>query len=195
MISIADLANGRIATHRNPTDFAGRQFQQTDSAVTRYQLGASTGSATHLRSLARPQFDTVNHRARGYLFDGQGVAHHDVGIGTGYNCLAHFQSHRGQDVALLAIDIVQQGNVRRAVGIVLDSRHFRRHADLVPLEIDHPVSLLVAAAPKPDGDPALVVASARFLQAYRQAFLRRFLGNLFPLEDGHRPPCRGCGPE
>src|SRR5579871_1345702 len=58
---VADLADGRHALHLHPSHFAGRQFQQRDSAFARNQLGLRAGRARHLRSLSGPQLDVVNH--------------------------------------------------------------------------------------------------------------------------------------
>ena len=72
-----------------------------------------------------------------------------------------FKPVRGQDVPLLAVDVVQQRNAGRAVRIVLDRIDLGRHAVLVAAEVDQPVLPLVAAAAMPRRDLALVVAAAR----------------------------------
>ena len=61
-------------------------------------------------------------------------------------CVARLQAVRGQDVALLAVDVVQQGDAGRAVRIVLDRIDLGRNAVLVAAEVDQPVRPLVAAA-------------------------------------------------
>src|SRR4029453_17239547 len=52
---------------------------------------------------------------------------------------------RGDDVALLAVEVVQQRDARVAVGVVLDRRDLGRHAVLVATEVDQAVLLLVTA--------------------------------------------------
>jgi hypothetical protein len=52
------------------------------------------------------------------------------------------QALRGDDVATLAIDVAQQGDVGGAVRIVFDAFHARRNAFLVALEVDDAVVLL-----------------------------------------------------
>ena len=44
-----------------------------------------------------------------------------------------------EHVALLAVAVVEQADARRAVGVVLDRREARGHAELVALEVDAPV--------------------------------------------------------
>src|SRR4051812_22424612 len=67
---------------------------------------------------------------------------------------------RGDDVSLLAVNIVQQCDAGRAIGIVLDRINLRGNAILVAAEIDQPITTLVAAAAMPRSDLPLVVAAA-----------------------------------
>jgi hypothetical protein len=82
-----------------------------------------------------------------------------IGAGTGLHRIAGGQALRRDDVATLAVGEQHQGNVRRAVGIVLDTLNAGRNAILVALEIDQPVMLLVPAANVTRGDTAVVVAT------------------------------------
>ena len=77
---------------------------------------------------------------------------------------------RRDDVALLAVGVVQQRDPGGAVGVVLDVRDLGRDAVLVvATEVDDAVGALVAAALVPGGDPALVVAAALLGQRTRSA--------------------------
>jgi hypothetical protein len=55
---------------------------------------------------------------------------------------------------------VQEGDARRAVGIVFDRRDLAGDADLVALEVDDPVALLVTTAAEAGGDATVVVTAA-----------------------------------
>ena len=68
---------------------------------------------------------------------------------TGHDLIADLEPDRGQNVALFAIAIVQQGNVRRAVGVVFDSCHPGRDIFLVALEVDYAIAPLMAASAMP----------------------------------------------
>ena len=96
-----------------------------------------------------------------------------------------------QDVALLAVRVVQEREARRAVRVVLDGRNLRRNALLLAAKIDRAVLLLVAAAAMPDGDLAVRVASARALLRLDERLLRRLLGDLALIEHGQEAPRRG----
>src|SRR5438034_11748521 len=89
-----------------------------------------------------------------------------------------------QDVALLAVLIVQQRDARRTVGIVLNRRHGGRNTDLVTLEIDHAVRLLVAPADEWRSHPPVAVATAGPLLGLEQRFLGPLFGNVLARDDG-----------
>ena len=78
----------------------------------------------------------------------------------------------GEDVALLAVGVVQQGDVAAAVRVVLDRRDLGRHAVLEALEVDLAVAALGAAAAVAGGDAAVDVAAAGLAQALGQLALR-----------------------
>jgi len=60
--------------------------------------------------------------------------------------VADLQPHRSKDVTFFAIRVMEQGDERRAVGVVLDGGHFRRHIELVTPEVDDAIPPLVTAA-------------------------------------------------
>ena len=68
-----------------------------------------------------------------------------------------------EDVALLAVGVVEQADARRAVGVVLDGRELGRHVQLVAPEVDAPIVLLGAATAVADGHAALLVAAGASL--------------------------------
>ena len=78
----------------------------------------------------------------------------------GSSVVADRQAVGREDVALLAVHVVEQRDARRAVRVVLDGRDLGGDADLVPLPVDDAVALLVAAAAEARGDAAVVVAAA-----------------------------------
>jgi hypothetical protein len=94
---------------------------------------------------------------------------------------------RCQDVALLAVEVVQQGDAAVAVGVVLDRGHLGRHAVLVAAEVDDPVAPLVAAATVPGGLAAVVVAATRAGLLGQQVALGCVLGDLVEVRRGLEP--------
>src|SRR5712675_3008262 len=94
------------------------------------------------------------------------------------------------DVALFAIRVMQQRNVRAAIGVVFDGRNFRGHADFVAPEIYLAVLLLVATAAMPDHNFAVIVAAAGALFRLQQSLFRLLLGDMALVQDGDEPSRR-----
>src|SRR5882762_4841336 len=101
---------------------------------------------------------------------------------------SNLEPDRMQDVALLAVGIVQQRQARRAVRIVFDGRNPRRDSFFLTAEINRAVLFLVSAAAMPDRDFAMGVASAGAFLRLDQGLLRRLLGDLALVEHGHEAP-------
>ena len=101
-----------------------------------------------------------------------------------------FRPFGREDVALLAVRVVQQGDAGRAVRVVLDRRDLGRHAVLVALEVDHAVAALVAAALVPGRDAPVVVAAALLGQRLQQRLLGRRRGDLREVGDRLEPATR-----
>src|SRR4028118_171609 len=102
----------------------------------------------------------------------QRVADVDLGVGAALYERADREVPGGEDVALLAVVVVQQGYVSRAVRVVLDGRDRRRHAVLAPLEVYVAVAPLVTAADVAGRDAALVVPAAGLVQLGSKLLLR-----------------------
>src|SRR5258705_124726 len=129
-------------------------------------------AAAHLRAARRTQLDGVHRGAHRDVAQRQVVAHLDVRGRTVLDDRALPQVRRGEDVALLAVDVVQQRDPRGAVRVVLDLGDLGRHAVLVvPLEVDQPVRPLVPPAVVASGDLAGVVPAALLGQRTQQRLL------------------------
>jgi hypothetical protein len=122
----------------------------------------------------------------------QAVARLDVGGRPVLDPVALLEPVRRDDVALLAVGVVQECDPGRAVGVVLDVRDLGRHAVLVvATEVDDAVGALVATALVTGGDPAGVVAAALAVQRADQRLLR--LGARDLDEVGDARPTAGRG--
>src|SRR5258705_236582 len=95
-----------------------------------------------------------------------------------------------QDVALVAIGVVQERDVGAAVGVVLNGFDLGRHAIFIATEIDLAVLLFMPAAAMPDGIFAMVVTSTGALLRFQETLFRSLLGNMAFVEHGHKPPRR-----
>ena len=90
---------------------------------------------------------------------------------AGEQGVAHGQADRGEDVALLAVRVVEQRDVRRCgSGRTRPPRPWPARRPCRALEVDDAVAALVAAALVPAGDVAVDVAAARALASRSVSF-------------------------
>jgi hypothetical protein len=136
-------------------------------------LRAGAGRAHQLAALAALELDVVDRRSEGDPLERQAAADHDVRLGRREDLAPDRQAHGGEDVAPLAVRVADERDVRGAVRIVLDRLHLPRHPVLVAAEVDHPVALLVAAAPVAHREQAAVVPASGAVVLLEQGLVRR----------------------
>src|SRR6476646_4172138 len=165
LLGVAHLADGRAAAQVDVADLAGRHTQLGVGAVLGDELHASTRGAGDLGATTGLELDRVNDRTHGDVAQRKRVARLDVGRGAVLDRVALLHLVRGQDVALLAVGVLDERDARGAVGVVLDVSDLGRHAVLVvATEVDDAVGTLVAATDVTRGDAAGVVAATRLGQ-------------------------------
>src|SRR3954453_6502160 len=173
LLGVAHLADGGAAARIDVADLTGRHAQLRHTAVLGDELHACARGPRDLRAATRTQLDRVHDRTDGDVAQRQVVTGLDVGRWAGLDAVALRQPRRGDDVALLAVGVVQQRDARGAVGVVLDVRDLRRHAVLVvTTEVDDAVGALMTAALMTDGDPAVHVAAALVVQRLDEGLFR-----------------------
>src|SRR5690606_24139659 len=92
--------------------------------------------------------------------------------------VALLQVARVQHVALFAVVVLHERDVRRAVRVVLDVDDRAADPVLVALEVDATILALGAAATTARRDAPVMVAAARLLQRLEQRLLRLVARNL-----------------
>src|SRR5690606_13104533 len=116
--------------------------------------------AGDLRAATGLELDGVDDRTGGDVAQRQVVAGLDVGACAGLDTVPLLQAVRRDDVALLAVGVVQQRDARGAVGVVLDVSDGRGDAVLVvTAEVDQTVGALVATTDVTRGDAPRAVAA------------------------------------
>ena len=186
VVQIAQLSHRRHAINAELAHFARRQLHQREIAFLAHQLRRAACRPHYLSALARIKLQIVNHRAGRNVANLQRIARQNFRARAVLHRHAHFQAHRLQNVALLAIRIMQQGNARRTVRVVFDRRHFRGNPGLLAPEIHVAVFLLVPAAAMPGGHFAVRISSAGALLHFHQRFFRCLLGDLALIEHGQK---------
>src|ERR1700730_1634144 len=100
------------------------------------------------------------------------MAGNDVCLRSRHDHLPDFQAKRRDDVPLLAVNVMKQGNERRTIRIVLDRRDLRRYPFLVALEVYNPVEPLSPAASTPHSNVPVAVAAGYALLRLEQRLVR-----------------------
>src|SRR5699024_5039838 len=127
------------------------------------KLDARSRGAAHLGAATGAHLYRVQHRAHRDIAQRQIITDRDVGLRTGFNGHILLEAVGGDDIALLTVGVMQQGDTRRAIGVILDLSDARRHTILViATEVNLPVGALVPAALMTGGDAALIIAAALF---------------------------------
>src|SRR5690606_10959930 len=138
------------------------------AAVAADDLDVSPGRTGDLAALARLHLDVVADRTDRHLAEQHRVADLGVDALAGDDRFARSETVRSKDVAELAVLILDEGDERRAVRVVLDPLDRGRHVPLATLEVDVAVLLLVTTGHAARGDVALVVATAGLALAFGQ---------------------------
>src|SRR6266702_6300882 len=120
LLGIADLADRGAAAQVDVADLAGRHTQLGVRTVLGDELDAGAGGARDLGPAARAQLDGVHDGTDWDVAQRQGVTRLDVRARPVLDAVALLQQPRREDVALLAVDVVQQRDTRGAVRVVLD---------------------------------------------------------------------------
>src|SRR2546422_423220 len=167
----------RHAVDRHHPHLARRQLERRPLALLRQELRLRAGAPAHLRAAARLELHVVNERADRDIAERQRVARQDVGLRSRHDGVAHFEAERRDDVALLAVTVVEQCEPCGAIGIILDPRHARRDAELLTPEVHRAEHALRPAAAVAHGDPPVRIAPARPPLGREQALLRLLSGD------------------
>src|SRR5437879_8490149 len=144
-------------------------------AFARGERHRAAGAARELATLAGLHRPVVDDRADRDVAQRHGVARLDRRIRSGAQLIPWIHALGGQYVAALAVRVLHQSDVARAVRIVLQALHDSGNAVLVTLEIDDAVLLTRAAADVARGDAAGVVASAGLVLRASQRQVRTAL--------------------
>src|SRR5690606_32079081 len=179
LLGVADLADGGAAAGVDHADLTGRHAQRRHRALTGHELDRGAGGTGDLRPATRLELDRVDDRTDRDVAQREVVARLDVGAGTVLDDRALRELVRREDVALLAVRVVQERDARGAVGVVLDVRDLRGDAVLVvATEVDDAVGALVATTLVTGGDATGAVAAAALAQRTDQRLLRLRAGDL-----------------
>src|SRR5437762_8951943 len=188
VLGVSDLADGCPAVDRHSTHLGRGEPHRGVLTLFGDQLHGGARGTSHLAAATRAQLDVVHHGADRDVAQGQGIARANLGALTRLHSIADTQAVWRKDVALLSVEIVQQRDAARAVGVVLDRRNLGGNAVFVSFEVDEAISRLVAAATMTGGDATFVVAAAGGRVLRDQRLLGAIGGDLAVIVDRLEAP-------
>jgi len=176
VFTIADLADAGSTEVMELSDLARRKPYQYIGPFLRHQLSRSAGAADQLGAFADLHFDVVDNRTKRNVDHRQAVAGLNINLVSGDDLITDGDAIGGENILFLAIEITQQGDIRRSVRIIFYRDHLGSDIGLVPFEIDDPIFTLVAASAMTRSYPTVIVAAAGSVQIRNQASFRTIVG-------------------
>src|SRR5690606_14463548 len=107
VIGVRDLADRGAAIEVHLADFTARQAHLGVVAILGHELRGDAGGAHELAALALLDLDVVDRGAGRDVAQREAVAGLDVGVAARDQLRAYAQPVGGEDVALLAVDVVE----------------------------------------------------------------------------------------
>src|SRR5579859_4037015 len=193
VVNVADLTHCRHALFAYHTHFAAWQANLCKLVLAPDQLGRCTGGTHHLRATPTLQLDGMDEGANGDVAQGQCIAFFEGGARPAHQRVAYLQAQRGQDIALFAVHVMQQGDAGGSVRVILDGGNLRGDTVLVPLEINDTQVALVAAPAMAHRHVSRNVAPGLAPFFADERTLRLRFGDLLEAVAGHPTATGGSG--
>jgi hypothetical protein len=160
MVRIANLPNGRHARRKDSPHFTGPESHLDILAITSHDLSGAAGAANQLTALSGLQLDIMDRGSQWHTGQWQRIPNTDLGSQTSLHHIANLEPDRSQDITLLAILVVHQGNASRTIRVVFQRGNGARDARLIPLKINLPIETLMPAPTETNSRPPIAVPGA-----------------------------------
>jgi len=149
VITVADFANGGSALGVDDAKFAGRHLQLSYAVFDGHELECGASRTGDLCATSGHQLDAVKERRGWDQLEGEVITNVKI-VGRsfirGEDRVTNLETIRSKDIALLAVRVGHEGDVRGAIWIILEGLHTGGHVEDVAFEIDDTVELFVTAA-------------------------------------------------
>lgn len=178
------------ALRAEPSDLSARKLDDGMGSVDAHESSCGSRGADDLSATTERHFQVVDLVPHRDVFQLHAVAHFHLRARRADDGLADLQSVRSQDVALFAVLVVNEGDARGTVGIVLKRSDDAGNAGLVfALEIDEPEEFLVSSAAMTHAHFTAAAASGDALLSARQALFWSLLCETREVRDRHLASC------
>ena len=121
VLKVTYLTDSSLAVQTDDTNLAGGESNLRGAILLSHKLCECACRTNELSALTGVKLDVVNNGTYGNCGDGKNVTGLDIGVSAcGYN-VAVGKTYGSNDVALLALIILKECDVRGSVGVVLDT--------------------------------------------------------------------------
>ena len=172
VIDIGNLTHDGEAFFRNVANFATRELDLAELAVFSDEFCTCTCGTSDLSALARFHFDVVDNGVQRDVAERNSVTHAEFGAFAGIQHVTNLDFGRGDDVAALAVLVLDQSDTSRTVRIVFDRFNGAGDACKLALEVDDTIQFLVTTTATAGGDFTGVVTAGATLDAFGERLVR-----------------------
>src|SRR5581483_11132716 len=183
VLGVADRADRREALAMDHAHLGRAHAHRDVFTLFRHHFYRSARATSDLATLPLFELDVVHVGTQRDLAQRKRIPDAHIRARAGHDRVADLETAGVQDVALLAVRVLDEGDTRRAIRIVLDLAHRGGDAVLVALEVDDPVLLLVPATEATHRDVPVIVAAAGLLERLDQRLLGIIARDLGEIRD------------
>ena len=186
---VLEIGNGtdrRGALRAETADLSARKLDDGMDSVDTYESGCSPRRTDDLSAATEGHFQIVNLVPHRNIFELHAVADFYLRARCAHDALSDLQTVRRQNVAFLAIVVMDEGDAGGTVRIVLKRSDDAGHAGFIfALEIDEPEKLLMSSAAMTHAYFASAPPPGDALLSSGQALFRSLLAETREIRDRH----------
>lgn len=171
VVAVTDLADRAEAAIIKAADFTGRHFHQRPAAIAVGEHSELASSTSDFAAVAWDQLDVVDRGAEWNCAEWHRVARFRGDVCTSNDGRADFEAERSEDVGLLAVLILDEGDAASAVRIVFDADDRCGCIVFATAEVDQAIVALVTTTDVAASDTAGVVTATTALQGREETLL------------------------
>ena len=184
VLNVTYLTDSCLAVEADDSDFTGGKSDLCYAVLLSHKLSSNTSGANELSALTGIKLDVVNERTNGDISDRKCVSGLDISVSRRINYVSVCKTYRSDDVALVAVLVLEKCDVSCSVRVVLNADYSSCTFIGVSLEVDDSVLDLVSATLVSNGDSAVAVTAGVLLLYIYETLFRSKLGNVICLLDG-----------
>jgi hypothetical protein len=169
---IPNLTYRSAAGYMNSTHFARAQAYLGIISVTRHELSRCPSRASDLPTLTWPHLNVVHHRAHGNTAEWHAITRLYGRLLSGEHRITNGHAFCRENIATFAVNITNQCNVSRTIGVVLQALYLTKYIHFIALEIYQAIVRLVSTTLVTPSNTPEIVATATMGLCFNKSRMR-----------------------